>query len=165
MGFLSVIKNMANPQIENGYTKIANELLDALSRTPMRGELWRVIMFVIRKTYGFNKVCDRISLSQFELGTGMDRRNLRRALKEAGVNKTLLKTENGYKLNKNYNQWLVSNRPPRGVKDGMQGVSNVVKTRGLIDPPQKKLTKEIYKRETKKLDGLKNFLEDKKIIK
>jgi phage replication O-like protein O len=158
---------MANPQIENGYTKIANELLEALVRTPMRGEVWRIIMFVIRKTYGFNKTCDRISLSQFELGTGMKRINICRVLKEVVVNRLLLKTNNGYKLNKNYNQWLVVKRLPPSSQSANRGSSqsaNQVVVNRLHT--KETITKETYtKGNLKKLDGLKTFLEEKNIIK
>jgi phage replication O-like protein O len=58
---------MASPQLENGYTKIANELLDVLMRHPevMKGSLFQVIAVVWRKTYGWDKKEDSISISQF----------------------------------------------------------------------------------------------------
>ena len=156
---------MASPQIENGYTKIANELLEALARSSFRGEVWRVLMFVIRKTYGFNKVCDHISLSQFELGTGICHRNICRVLKEVVANRTLLKTENGYKLNKNYNQWIVANQPQGGGQTGNQVVAKLVKGSGELTTHKRNIQKKDTKGDLKKLEELKNFLEDKKIIK
>lgn len=73
---------MASPQIENGYTKIANELLDALSGVDMSGSAWRIFNVILRKTYGFNKKLDKISLSQFEGKTGLTRMSVTRAIKE-----------------------------------------------------------------------------------
>ena len=55
---------MANPQWENGYTRIAQELLDALIRYKMSGREFRIVMCIIRKTYGYSKKSDRISYSQ-----------------------------------------------------------------------------------------------------
>ena len=49
---------MASPQIEDGYTKIANELLEAISKVNLSSYEFRVIMAIIRKTYGFNKKSD-----------------------------------------------------------------------------------------------------------
>ena len=72
---------MASPQAENGHTKISNELLDAIL-------LWRfspyehtVLMLIIRKTYGFNKKKDWISLSQIESATGIKQPHICRAIR------------------------------------------------------------------------------------
>jgi phage replication O-like protein O len=56
---------MNSPQLENGYTRIANELLDALIRYRIPGEERQVLDVIIRKTYAYGKKEDRISLSQF----------------------------------------------------------------------------------------------------
>ena len=56
---------MANPQKENGYTAIANEIMEALCRHRIPGEDRQVLDVIFRKTYGFNKIEDYISLSQF----------------------------------------------------------------------------------------------------
>lgn len=107
---------MANPQKENGYTPIANELYDALIISPIRGEVRRIIDLVIRKTYGFHKKIDSISLTQFEKATGMKRSCVCRALKEAVAKQLLLKSKNGYAFNKNYHQWVVAKRLPLVAK-------------------------------------------------
>lgn len=72
---------MANPQIENGYTRIANELLEATAKFPFNGSQLRMILFLWRKTYGFQKKEDAISLSQWELGTGLNRRTIQREIR------------------------------------------------------------------------------------
>lgn len=72
---------MASPQLENGYTRIANELLEATARFPFTGSQLRLILFLWRKTYGFHKKIDRISISQWQLGTGLNERTIRREIK------------------------------------------------------------------------------------
>lgn len=62
---------MARPQIENGYTKISNELLEAMIRADLSGHCFRLCLLVIRKTYGFNKKDDLISLSQMAKTSGL----------------------------------------------------------------------------------------------
>ena len=62
---------MANPQLENGYTKISNEIFDAMVRWKFSSYEYRILIFLIRKTYGWNKKKDWISLSQFVEGTGI----------------------------------------------------------------------------------------------
>ena len=64
---------MANPQKENGYLSIANEIVDRLIGLGLSGREYEVVLFVIRKTYGFNKKEDRIAISQFERGLGIHR--------------------------------------------------------------------------------------------
>ena len=51
---------MANPRKKNGYTPIANEIMDALAliKKPSPYE-WNILMFLLRKTYGWNKKEDK----------------------------------------------------------------------------------------------------------
>ena len=72
---------MANPQLENGYTRIANELMEAIAKFPFSGSQLRMIIFLLRKTYGFQKKMDAISLSQWKKGTGLNKRTIQRELK------------------------------------------------------------------------------------
>ena len=53
------------PQLENGYTKIANELLEAIAAIRIPGEAMQVLLVIIRKTYGYCKKKDAISISLF----------------------------------------------------------------------------------------------------
>lgn len=62
---------MANPQCEDGFTKIANELLEALIRADLSGHCFRIALLIIRKTYGFGKLNDLISLSQMAKMSGL----------------------------------------------------------------------------------------------
>lgn len=43
---------MASPQIENGYTTIANEILDHLYKQPLNGTELKVVMCILRYTFG-----------------------------------------------------------------------------------------------------------------
>lgn len=98
-----------SPQLENGYLKIANELFDALVRHRIPGEQRQCLDFILRKTYGFRKVDDRISNSQFVQGTGLKPGNVSRSIK-ALINKNIvIKNDNTtppkYRINKKYWQW------------------------------------------------------------
>jgi len=46
---------MASPQIEHGYTKIANELLQAIYKYITNPTWLRVALLIIRLTYGWNR--------------------------------------------------------------------------------------------------------------
>ena len=140
-------KNMANPQKENGYTKIANEILEHFIEPGITSSEFRVVLFIIRKTYGFNKNKDRISLSQFTKATRMNRPQAARTIKSL-VSKRILFKENGvYKLNKNWEEWVVSKRIPSiqmdnegSIQTDNDLVSKRIHTKESI---QKKHTKEI----------------------
>lgn len=67
---------MADPQVENGHTKIANEILDALCRTRLKSSDRQVLDAVIRKTYGYNKKADKLSIGQIMSITGLSRRTV-----------------------------------------------------------------------------------------
>lgn len=48
------------PQVEDGYTRIANELFDEIIGAPVNDRERRVVLAIIRLTYGWNKKSDRI---------------------------------------------------------------------------------------------------------
>ena len=97
------------PQCEDGYTRIANELLDALCRIRIPGESMQIFCVILRKTYGYGKKIDRISLSQFVEATGMKKPNVCRALKQLQtlnvihIDKIVIQNDNGFIQNDNAN--------------------------------------------------------------
>lgn len=102
---------MESPQKENGYTPIANEIMDALCRTRISGEERQVLDVIFRKTYGWNKKNDRISLSQFAELTGLPKRSIIRGINKLqdkniiSVVKNVNKPAHLYEFNKHYKQW------------------------------------------------------------
>ena len=102
---------MASPQIEDGYTKIANEIMDALCRIRIPGEEMQVLNAILRKTYGWQKCEDAIALSQFVEMTGMNKPHIIQSIKGLLLKKVIIVTEKGnsfakvYKFNKDYDKW------------------------------------------------------------
>ena len=101
---------MADVQLENGYIKIAMELYEALAKIRINGEARQVLDTIIRKTYGWQKKEDNISLSQFNLATGLKRPNICKALKKLTImNLIITQKDNGivniYRLNKDFDTW------------------------------------------------------------
>jgi hypothetical protein len=107
---------MASPQLENGHIKIANELLENLicykfsqhaGSTPIS-----ICLFVIRKTWGFHKPTDQISITQFEKAVKTSRPTivfwLKYLVKAGLLVKGALLDKNGseYSFNKNYDAWI-----------------------------------------------------------
>ena len=138
---------MASPQLENGYTRIANELLDALCFIDLSGSAWRCAVFIVRKTYGYKKKSDRISLSQFELGTGLTRVSVTRGLKELAEKRVIISNHGGYiveySINKDHSEWgsikpVTSNR-----YDTKTSIIPVTKTSNRYDTHKRKKERKI----------------------
>lgn len=72
---------MAKPQLENGHTQIANEILERLAKTHLSPNQWQVMLCVIRKTYGFHKKVDYIANFQIMEATGLCKAVVSRCLK------------------------------------------------------------------------------------
>ena len=62
---------MASQQKENGYTSIANELLEQLYRRRFSASQLKILLLVIRFTYGFNRKTATLSNTFIAAGTGM----------------------------------------------------------------------------------------------
>ncbi len=70
----------ATGQPEGGYTKIPNEMLEALVRLPLNGTQSTLVLFIIRKTHGYQKATDVIALAQFCAATGLPKKLVSREL-------------------------------------------------------------------------------------
>jgi len=74
------------PQLEDGFTRIANEILEAIAWTSLSDYESRCVHFLWRKTYGWqnpdgeSKKVDLISYTQWSRGTGISRRHIPRVL-------------------------------------------------------------------------------------
>jgi hypothetical protein len=101
---------MANPQIENGFITIANELWDAITKIRIPGQARQIFDFIFRKTDGYGKKEDWISLGQFIRGTGIpDKKGVIRAIHKLEImnliGKKANKSEPSYWINKDYDTW------------------------------------------------------------
>ncbi len=67
--------------MENNYTRIPNELLEALYQITLPIYELRIFLFILRKTYGFNKKSDWISQKQIAEMTGIHKCHVSRTLK------------------------------------------------------------------------------------
>ena len=97
------------PQKEKGYTPIANEIMDALCKTRIAGEQRQILDCIFRKTYGWNKKEDRISLSQFMDATKIGKTHIIRAINGLLEKNMITKKGNDfgvtYSIQKNYHKW------------------------------------------------------------
>lgn len=69
-------------ELDDGYTRIANELLESIASADLTARQLKLMLAYIRKTYGFNKKSDRIADEQIAQITGLSRQNVNKAKKE-----------------------------------------------------------------------------------
>jgi len=100
------INPTTKPQLEDGYTKIANQILEKLAYIRLSSYEWNVLMVVFRKTYGFNKKSDWISNSQLVKATGIQKSNVCRAIRKLKKKNIVVQTDNKLSFNKDYSSWL-----------------------------------------------------------
>lgn len=103
---------MAEEEKRDSYTKLFNPILEAICRTDFTGREIRIVLFVIRATYGWNKKKFPLSKSYISEGTGISRRHIcdvirglvkRNVLIEYGTDKST--RAKVYGLNKKFSQW------------------------------------------------------------
>lgn len=119
---------MASPQIENGFTRIANELMEAIYGTGFNGTQFKIVLCIIRYTYGFKRKSHDLSISFISKATGVSRRyastELNRLI-DNNVIKVLQEhtdtTSRILALNKNYTQWNISRATNQQVMNTSTG--------------------------------------------
>ncbi|MFY1957100.1 replication protein [Achromobacter xylosoxidans] len=120
--------NFSSPQVEDGHTRIANELLEAMCCAGLSARQWAVVMAVVRKTYGYGKKSDEIGLTQLEQMTGIAKTHVGKTVRELCAAGVLRRDTgvHGYRLgvNKRYGQWQLA--ALSGVTKMVTGVTESV---------------------------------------
>ncbi len=107
---------MESPQAENGFLQIPNEIAEKFAGFRISGEEWMVLWAILRKTIGWRKAEDRMSLSQFAVMTGLKRQTAQRALSKLASRGviTVIKNDdsqiNTYRFNKRFDEWKLSSK-------------------------------------------------------
>ena len=99
----------ASPQLENGHTRVANELLEVIIRYPFSGAKLRVLFAIIRITYGWKKKKHLATFSYICCLTGLSNRHIKRVIKQLVQDNVVLKEKrqnmNVLGINKDYCTW------------------------------------------------------------
>jgi phage replication O-like protein O len=154
-----------SPDTGGGFTRIANELMDALINFRIPGEERQCLDFIIRKTYGYNKKEDAISNSQFVAATGLKKGNVCRSLKNLVTKNLVIKSDNKaiiiYRFNKYYKTWKQlskkitviksdtkviksDNKSLSKVRDTKDNKDNIQKTIFSSDSPEVRLSELLF---------------------
>ena len=68
------------PQLENGYTKIADQILENTAKLKLNGTQLRIILIVWRYTYGFDRTETELSVTFIAKALGITKRPVQREL-------------------------------------------------------------------------------------
>lgn len=90
---------------DDGYTRIANELLEAVMSADLTARQLKIVLAVIRKTYGFGKKLDRITNTQIAAMTGIHHTHVCTAKNEMIAMNILISSGNQIGVNKVVSEW------------------------------------------------------------
>lgn len=174
---------MASPQKENGYTAIANEILEAVARIKLNGTQFRILLVVWRYTYGFQRKNHELSESFIAGATNMHKQQIKRELKGLVDRKIIdiikdatFSTPRVISFNKNYKEWIDSTQVAKTIPDSENDTttgSGLDTTTGSgLDTQERKLKEKLKERENLPYNlsqdvykALLDFIEYRKAIK
>lgn len=91
--------------LDDGYTRIANELLEAVMAADLTARQLKVVLAVIRKTYGFGKKFDRITNTQIAMMTGIHHTHVCKAKNEMIAMSIIVTNGHAIGVNKVISEW------------------------------------------------------------
>lgn len=104
---LEVVESSRVADLDAGYTRLANELLESYAGADLTKRQFKVLLAILRKTYGWNKPMDRISDSQLAEITGLPVRRCNEAKLDL-VRMGLVKQQGrDFGPNKNMAEWCI----------------------------------------------------------
>ncbi|MFM0888764.1 replication protein [Citrobacter freundii] len=137
-------------QLEDGYSRLANELLDATMCSGLPETELCILMAVWRKTYGFNKKLDWVSNEQFEEMIDKHYTHCSAAKNNLIRRKVLIQEGRKVGMNTNISEWQTKNNGFRKT---------------LAKPAKKTLAESAKRIKQKLLTTKDNITKDKKDIK
>ncbi|WP_218838256.1 replication protein [Bacillus sp. FJAT-45350] len=120
---------MANVQLENGFTKLANEILEELAKIKLSPTQYRLLFVIWRYTYGFNRKEHNMTLDFLSGATGCDARQIQRELKRLEGRKVIFqKIKSGstrkISFNKDHDNWIGKTAIGESANNSFGGIDN-----------------------------------------
>lgn len=94
--------------LDDGYTRIANELLEAFYSSNFTERQFKIVMFVMRKTYGFNKKLDYITNTQIADAIGVHHTHVCKSKIDLIDRNILILDGKKIGINKNLSDWVLA---------------------------------------------------------
>ena len=124
---------MEGIQLENGYTKIANQLLEKLAKVKISGTSWRVLITIIRKLYGFHKKEDWLAYSQIQKLTNLPKSRISESVRELRNYGIVTQKRNSWiKYSIGINKKLKIDKKKRVTQKRNEGVTELRTTKDTI---------------------------------
>lgn len=124
------MSEQTSPQLENGYTRLANELMDALVAAGLTGRQWAVLMAIVRKTYGFNKKEDDIGLGQLVEMTNIAKPHVSKVVRELEAMRIITRRQGKFGhilgINKAVKMWVGVTKSVTPQVSEVEGVTESV---------------------------------------
>lgn len=134
--------------LDNGYTRIANELLEAVMLANLTQHQLLVFFAIARKTYGYNKKSDWVGNEQLSKLTGMLPHKCSAAKSELVSRGILLAEKRHVSINKNIHEWKEKQIYPKKVSLPESGKKTLPES-GKSDYPNQVNTKDNTTKEKK----------------
>jgi phage replication O-like protein O len=147
---------MVSPQTEDGYTRIANQIMDNLPRFKLNGTQLRILLVILRQTYGFRRKEHALSITFIAGAMDASKSQVDREL-TALIERNIVQVVSGggrstrvLRFNKDYSSWINE----RCTRNGGQEQSTLQNEDSLsakigTDLPSKTRTKERKKENSK----------------
>ncbi|EDV8094090.1 replication protein [Salmonella enterica subsp. enterica serovar 4,[5],12:i:-] len=104
--------------LDDGYARLSNMLLEAYSGADLTKRHFKVLLAILRKTYGWNKPMDRITDSQLSEITKLPVKRCNEAKLEL-VRMNIIKQQGGmFGPNKNISEWRIPQNEGISLKTG-----------------------------------------------
>ncbi|TFH85239.1 hypothetical protein EQG41_18165 [Billgrantia azerbaijanica] len=118
------------PQLEDGYTQVANELLEEVMSAPLTQREMRVVLAVIRLTYGWNRKQARVTGGLLAKLTGLHESRCTKVLAGLIEKRVILRhggSRSPVSLNKHADQWWLEDEkhtPPNPKSERAESAQN-----------------------------------------
>ncbi len=160
---------MTGPQLENGYMKIANEIIEQIPKFKFNGTQLRILMVLWRYTYGFNRKEHELSVTFIANATGIHVQQIKKeiatlitknvitVIREPSFSQTRIMA-----FNKKYDSWGVelagSDQVVKTLPGSKKDTSQVVKT--LPQPGSENATQEIHSFKNNPKENINSVFDD-----
>lgn len=123
---------MSSSHKENNYTKVPNEVLEALPKAKLNGTQRSILDIIVRQTYGYHREDHDLSVSFIANGTDINERQIKRELNTLIEKDIVIVTSEAtfsksrrLKINEDCSRWLISTevtkKTPQDKKDTTPG--------------------------------------------
>lgn len=131
------------PQVEDGYTRIANELLESVITAPLTQREMRVVLAVIRLTYGWNRKTARVTGGLLAKLTGLHDSRVTKVLSGLIEKRVILRhggSRSPVSVNKHADQWQLdapNHTPPAPKTERAESAQNEPSQSAQNEPASK----------------------------